>query len=166
MLIVGTEKRKLRFKCQDHLLLLITTTERVVWNSLMASWVFIEYKFVPRSGTIICYGISLTWLCCRHGRFTVGKWKNQDHPKRVFFSWGCSRWRLQVIWWNLVGRWKVRQHLSSVDILYNVKKKQGPTTPIPEPSTRTDNVGHFQIFSEKKCRCKYLGCTEISKVLC
>ena len=55
---------------------------------------------------------------------------------------------------------------ASVDILYNVKKNQGPTTPIPEPSTRTDNVGHFQIFSEKKCRCKYLGCTEISKVLC
>ena len=110
-----------KMKTTDHLLLLITTRERVVWNSLMASWVFTEYIFVPRSGTIVCYSISLKWLCCRHGRFTVGKWKNQDHPKRIFFSWGCSWWRLQVICWNLAGWWKVRevhpQHLSTYYIM-------------------------------------------------
>lgn len=41
-----------------------------------------------------------------------------------------------------------RERLStSADILYNVKKKQRPITPIPELSARTANTGHFPSFS-------------------
>lgn len=55
---------------------------------------------------------------------------------------------------------------TSFDSLYNAKKKRGPTAPIPEKSTRTDNTGHFPTFVEQKGRCKYPGCGGIPKVLC
>ena len=55
---------------------------------------------------------------------------------------------------------------NSVDSLLAAKRKKGPTAPFPERSTRTDNVGHFPVFSDKKARCKNPGCTGIPKVYC
>ncbi|XP_066941424.1 piggyBac transposable element-derived protein 2-like [Macrobrachium rosenbergii] len=54
----------------------------------------------------------------------------------------------------------------SVDDLYRAKAKKGPTVKIPAKPIRTDMIGHFPEFAEKKGRCKYPGCTGICKVFC
>nr|XP_047132645.1 piggyBac transposable element-derived protein 3-like [Hydra vulgaris] len=55
---------------------------------------------------------------------------------------------------------------TSVDHLHRLKRKRGPAANLPEPSTRKDNIGHFPFFVDKKGRCKYPGCTGITKVFC
>ena len=52
-----------------------------------------------------------------------------------------------------------------VDTFYNVKKKQGPTTLISEPSTKNDNVVYFPSFS-KKLSLQIPNLRRVPKVLC
>lgn len=46
------------------------------------------------------------------------------------------------------------------------KKRKGPMKAVPEMAVRTDGVGHWPKFVEKKGRCKYPGCTGTPKLTC
>ena len=92
--------------------------------------------------------------------------KNQERLKRTFFSWGCSRWKLQRIWSNLASWWKVREGDTQYMLTPYVMSKKTRTY---HPNSWSDK--NWQCWSlskifHKKGRCQYPGWTGIPKVLC
>lgn len=55
---------------------------------------------------------------------------------------------------------------NEVDKTFQAKKKRGPAAAIPNFETRRDSIGHWPSFSEKRQRCKYPACKNLSSVVC
>ncbi|XP_077551293.1 uncharacterized protein LOC144164981 [Haemaphysalis longicornis] len=54
----------------------------------------------------------------------------------------------------------------SVEQASQEKKKRGPTAPTPTQDVRLDQVGHWVLWSQKRQRCKFPGCTGICITYC
>ena len=59
-----------------------------------------------------------------------------------------------------------RPSLDDVERAIQAKKSREAVAPLPEKTVRTDNTGHWPVFSEKKGRCKLPGCKHTPKVMC
>lgn len=46
-----------------------------------------------------------------------------------------------------------------------MKKKRGPTQPVPPKGVRLDSIGHWQTFGDR-ARCKYPGCKGYTYTKC
>lgn len=54
----------------------------------------------------------------------------------------------------------------SVEQAIEIKKKRGPSAPTPTQDVRLDEVGHWVLWSQKRQRCKFPGCTGICMTYC
>ncbi|XP_037521099.1 uncharacterized protein LOC119397791 [Rhipicephalus sanguineus] len=54
----------------------------------------------------------------------------------------------------------------SVEQGIQMKKKRGPSGPTPTQDVRLDQVGHWVLWSQKRQRCKFPGCTGICMTYC
>ena len=128
------------------------------------SWAFTKYIFVPRSNTIFCMafpwhdnGGGMDDLLLRNEKVRSIK-KEYSLPLRMFKMKAAT----DLMKSGKVMKSKRGQPSTFVDTFYNVKKKQGPTTLISEPSTKNDNVGYFPSF-QKRDHCKYQICVGYQK---
>ncbi|KAL2085028.1 hypothetical protein ACEWY4_020546 [Coilia grayii] len=54
----------------------------------------------------------------------------------------------------------------SVQAGLDLKRRRGPTAPVPPAPVRLDRIDHWSVYSENRGRCKYPGCNGIIKVKC
>lgn len=54
----------------------------------------------------------------------------------------------------------------SIQTGLDLKRRRGPTAPVPPAPVRLDRIDHWSVYSENRGRCKYPGCNGIIKVKC